>query len=331
MEFQTISIVTPSLNQGYFIERTVRSVLDQDVPGLEYIVIDGGSTDETLGILKRYKGCLYWVSERDQGQADAVNKGIRSTKGDIIGWLNSDDLYCPGALPSVLSFFEGHPAVDIVYGDAYFIDRDDRTIEPYPTEPWSLERLKSFCFLCQPAVFFRRQVVDGFGLLDRRFKFCLDYEYWLRLALRGVRFAYLPRVLACSRLYPETKTLGLRLRMQREVNDMLVERLGLVPDQWLLNYGRVFFNRKGIRRLDGGRVDAALEVTPNHISRKRRFQTLFLSALRAPAIAAISLIASLRWNRKISLNLFRIVANWARGHSRILLKKVFYRQGVVRG
>jgi glycosyltransferase involved in cell wall biosynthesis len=330
MVFPSISIVTPSLNQGHFIERTIRSVLDQDVPGLEYVVIDGGSTDETLKILERCEGHLCWVSERDKGQADAVNKGLRSTNGEIIGWVNSDDIYYPGALPRVLSFFEKHPEVDVVYGDAYHIDRDDRVIEPYHTEPWNLERLKTICFLCQPAVFFRRRVVDGFGFLDRRFRYCLDYEYWLRLALKGVRFAYLPRLLAGSRLYPATKTLGLRLKMHREINDMLLERLGRVPDQWLLSYARVFFNRKGIRRLDGGRVDMPVETISSNVLTERRFQSLCLSALRAPAIASISLIASLRWNRNISFSMLKTIANWLKGHSQIILKKVFDSQGAVR-
>lgn len=270
-----ISVITPSYNQGRYIERTLQSVLSQNAAVHEYVVFDGGSTDGTLDILKRFEGRVRWVSRKDRGQADAVNQGIRATSGEIIGWINSDDVYRPGALAAALAFLAANPSVDVVYGDAIHIREDDSIIEPYPTEDWDFERFKSACFICQPAAFFRRTVTQRFGLLDERLQYCMDYEYWLRLAAGGARFARLRRPLAGSRLHPETKTLGARNRVVVEINDMMRRTLGRVPDRWLINYGYVIVERTGIDR-----------------SSRR-----LLFALLAGAVA---LLAALRWNRSIS-------------------------------
>lgn len=320
--FPSISVVTPSLNQGGFIERTIWSVLNQDIPGLEYVIIDGGSSDETLKILRRFEGRLRWVSEEDKGQADAVNKGIKATKGEIIGWLNSDDIYYPGALSLVLSFFDEHAEVDIIYGDGNHVEIEDRIIESYPTKPWSFEHLKTGCFLCQPAVFFRRSMADRFGLLDEGLKYCLDYEYWLRLAARGARFAYIRQTLAATRLHPVSKTLGLRMKVIHETMDMLHQRLGYVPDEWLLSYARVSLNRKGERRLNGGRLDTLLPAPTENIFACKRLRTMCVSALLAMSAVFISLFASLRWNRRITWNMLRILAGWIRSHGRVLIRRV---------
>ena len=321
--FPSISVVTPSLNQGGFIGRTIWSVLNQDIPGLEYVIIDGGSNDETLKILRRFEGRLRWVSEEDKGQADAVNKGIEATKGDIIGWLNSDDIYYPDALKTVLAFFDKHAEVDIIYGDGNHIDVEDRVIERYPTKPWSFEQLKTGCFLCQPAVFFRRSVVDRFGLLDERLQYCLDYEFWLRLAGREARFARIRQTLAATRLHPVSKTLGLRMKVIHETMDMLHQRLGYVPDEWLLSYARVFLNRKGKRRLDGGRLDTVLPTFTENIFVRKRVWTVCVSPLLAASSVFISLFAALRWNRRISRNMLRILIGWIKSHSRTLIRRVF--------
>ena len=231
----SVSIVTPSFNQGRFVERTIQSVIQQNIPNLEHVVMDGGSTDETLSVLSRYQQHLSWISEPDDGQAAATNKGFQKTSGDIIGWLNSDDVYYPNAIAHVLDFFKAHPEIDIIYGDANLIDINEKLISRYPIEPWNINRLKRTCYISQPAVFFRRRVLVEHGLLDEKLNFCLDYEFWLRLALCGAKWAHIPHVLAGTRMYPETKTAISPLSFNHETVVMLREKLGYVPPEWLIN------------------------------------------------------------------------------------------------
>ncbi len=292
----SVSIITPSYNQGRFIQRTIDSVLAQPVPGgMEYLVMDGGSRDETVEILTRYNGRLHWVSEKDGGQADAVNKGLQRSAGEIIGWLNSDDIYYPGAIRAACDFFAAHPEADLVYGNANHIDEHDGIIEPYPTEDWDFQRLLQQCYLCQPAVFFRRRVVDRFGPLNARLRYCMDYEYWLRLANGGARFARIPQVLAGSRLYAETKTLGSRVQVHREMNDMMRALFHKVPDRWLFNYAHAVLDHRGVPRSD--RVRFPLRVS------------------------WLSLLAALRWNRCISRYMAGTVWMWSGGALRTAFKR----------
>lgn len=185
-----MSVITPSYNQGRFVERTIRSVLEQSVAVDEYVVFDGGSTDETVAVLKSFGDRVTWTSRRDRGQSDAVNQGIRATKGDVIGWLNSDDVYDKETCKTVLAYFKAHPEIDVVYGNANLIDESDAVLEPYRTEAWSLERLKSHCIISQPAAFIRRSAMTRYGMLDDRLQYCMDYEYWLRLSLAVLRLHF---------------------------------------------------------------------------------------------------------------------------------------------
>ena len=284
----SVSVVTPSYNQGRFLERTIRSVLEQEGCGpIEYLVMDGGSGDETVEILKRYSSRLEWVSEKDRGQADAVNKGLARAGGEIIGWLNSDDIYYPGAIRAACDFFAGHPEADLVYGNANHIDEQDGIIEPYPTEDWNFERLKERCYLCQPAVFFRRRVVERFGPLDVRWQYALDYEYWLRLAAGGALFARIGDLLAGSRLYAGTKTLGSRVEVHYETNDMMRDLFRRVPDRWLFNYAHAVLDARGVPR-----------------TRRLRF---------AVEVSALSLYAAVYWNRRISAGMIKLIGQWVKG------------------
>jgi len=279
-----VSIVTPSFNQGHFIKRTLESVSRQEGLEIEHVVFDGGSTDNTVDVLKQFTPAVRWVSEKDRGQTDAVNKGILATDGEIIGWLNSDDIYYPGAIAHVVSYFQDNPDVDVVYGKADHIDIDDAPFEEYPTEEWNFERLKYHCFLCQPAVFFRRSVVERHGLLDESLNYCMDYGYWIRLALAGVRFGYLETKLAGSRIYPENKTMGSRMKVHREINDMFRSLTGSVPDKWLFNYAHTVVELKVDKEAQRGRFCIAVGIQ--------------------------ALLAGMRWNGRLSGNMIKTVASW---------------------
>jgi glycosyltransferase involved in cell wall biosynthesis len=278
-----VSIVTPSYNQGRFIERTLQSVASQSGAEIEHVVFDGGSTDNTVEILKRFSSPVRWVSKKDKGQTDAINMGIKATDGEIIGWLNSDDIYYPGAIARVAAFFQANPEVDVVYGMADHIDVEDRPFESYSTEPWHFERLKDTCFICQPALFFRRRIVEKHGILNEALNYCMDYEYWLRLGKAGVRFSYLEEKLAGSRLYAENKTLGAKVKVHKEINDMFKNLFGQVPDRWLFNYAHA--------RMD--------------VIDRERFRILFLSG-----IALLSVSASLKWNRQVSVPMIKRLRSW---------------------
>jgi glycosyltransferase involved in cell wall biosynthesis len=292
----SISVVTPSYNQGRFIERTIRSVLSQGISSLEFVVMDGGSTDNTVEILRQYEDRLCWISEKDDGQADAVNKGIRATKGEVIGWLNSDDIYVPGALTTVLSFFDNNPEVDIVYGDADHIDVYDKVIEPYHTEDWDYERLKEICFLCQPAVFFRRRLIHKMGLLKAELRYCMDYEYWLRIGAI-TPFVYLKEKLAGSRMYKENKTIGEKIAVHIEINDMLKQRIGTVPEKWIYAYAHAAVDQKGYDR--------------SNYAENFKYVSLLIKT---------TLVSFMRWKQLTSIGAVKTMARWAIGVLRNLAR-----------
>jgi glycosyltransferase involved in cell wall biosynthesis len=186
-----ISVVTPSFNQAQFIERTIRSVLEQRHGDVEHIVVDGGSTDGTLEILTRYTGSIIWVSEKDRGQAHAINKGLALSTGEIVAWLNSDDTYETGALVTVARHFMDHPGCRWAYGKCRIVDEGDREIRSFVTwyknlllAKYSFTKLLAENFISQPGVFWRRSLLDEIGYLSESEHFCMDYEYWLRIGSR---------------------------------------------------------------------------------------------------------------------------------------------------
>ena len=217
-----ISVVVPSYNQADYLPATLASLCAQDHPDTEVLVFDGGSTDGSVDILRRSDHVvggqpIRWVSQRDHGQADAINMGLRASRGDVLAYLNSDDVYYPGTLSTVAAYFQRHPDCLALYGRAHHLHADGSVMEEYPTEPWNYDRLLETCFLCQPAVFWRREVIERFGVFDDTLRYALDYEYWLRVG-REIAFDYLDgHFLAGSRLHTDTKTLSQRVPVHIEL------------------------------------------------------------------------------------------------------------------
>ena len=228
-------MVTPSFNHGRFIRETIESVLIQRYPRIEYLVVDGGSTDETIGILESYGHRLSWVSEPDGGQTHAINKGWRRARGAIIAYLNSDDTYLPGAVETAVAALHAHPDAGAVYGEGYHVDEAGRVIARYPTEPFDMIRLAQTCFICQPTVFLRRDVVERLGFLDESRRYCMDYDLWIRLA-HASRFAYVPEYLANTRMHSATVTHALRGPVHAEILDTVYRHFGRVSSQWVYGY-----------------------------------------------------------------------------------------------
>lgn len=203
-----VSIVTPSFNQARYIEATIQSVLAQDYPRIEYIIIDGGSTDGTVEIIKNYEGRLAsWVSEPDEGQTDAINKGFARAKGDILAWINSDDTYEPEAVAAAVRYLEGHPDVGLVYGDCSFINESGGVIGKFNAAQTDLPLLRrGYVHIPQQASFFRADLWRQVGPLDTSFYFAMDYDLWTRLAARS-DIKYVPQTWANFRLHTSGKTI----------------------------------------------------------------------------------------------------------------------------
>ncbi|MDQ2945303.1 MAG: glycosyltransferase [Acidobacteriota bacterium] len=230
-----VSVVTPCLNMGRFLRATIESVLAQDYPRIEYIVMDGGSTDATLAILADYAGRLTYFSGPDAGTADAVNRGFRKAHGSILAFLNADDTYLPGGISAAVQALLAHPEAAAVYGNAYWVDQDGRTLGSYPVRPFDPALLRQECFICQPASFLRRDALEEAGMLDPALQYTYDYDLWIRLA-RVNTMGKIDQFVATSRMHRDSKTLGERRGVLKETLGMLQRHFGYIPFRWIDAY-----------------------------------------------------------------------------------------------
>jgi len=216
-----ISIVTPSYNQAQFLERTILSVLNQNYPNLEYIIIDGGSTDGSVEIIKKYEKYLsYWVSEKDRGQSHALNKGFEKATGDLVGWQNSDDIYLPGAFEKVIEVFKNKPNYDVYFGNVYLIDECDsiiRDLRFIKFSPFSL--IYEGTVLANQSTFFSKKIIKSYKL-DENFKFTMDYEFYFRI--RNSNFIFIHHFLGAFRLHSFAKTSLISDIGKKEHNKILI-------------------------------------------------------------------------------------------------------------
>jgi len=259
-----VSVITPSYNQAAYLEQTMLSVLSQDYPRIEYIVIDGGSTDNSVDIIKNYANQLaYWVSEKDNGQADAINKGFARVTGDVIAWLNSDDYYLPGAVSAAVKIFDERPHVALVYGNMLAVDEHGKTFNTLNYKQLTLEDLLCFQIIGQPAVFMRRSVLGNLKL-DSKFHFLLDHDLWIQIARRG-NILHINQTWAAARYHAAAKNRAKAAEFGREafrILEKIKQDENLAPIlAGIDRRARASAHRMDARYLlDGGQSAAALSA-----------------------------------------------------------------------
>jgi len=260
-----VSIITPSYNQASYLEQTILSVLEQDHTSLEYLVVDGGSQDGSVEIIRKYADRLaWWVSERDAGQAEAINKGLARARGEVVAWLNSDDLLLPGAVARAVAALEANPELGMIFGDAITIDAQGKSLNHLRFGEWGLTEFMRFRIICQPAVFMRKSALDKAGYLDPAFHYLLDHHLWIRLARLGP-VQHIPETLAAARHHPAAKNVAQAAGFGQEalrILDWMEGQADLAPlvqqDRRRIEAGAQRLNARYL--LDGGLPGPALKA-----------------------------------------------------------------------
>lgn len=264
-----ISVVTPSFNQGQFLDQTMNSVLGQDYSNVEYIVVDGGSTDNSVEIIKKYADRLaYWVSEKDRGQTHAINKGLEKSTGDVLCYLNSDDQLLPHVLSDVAEYFVAHGDVDCVYGCTIMIDQNGSELLARHEIPFDYNiLLYGIGYIQQPSTFWRRSVYEAIGPFQEDLQFNMDYEYWIRMASNGFRMEYVDKFLSLYRLHNKSKSVVRSTLIRKERKQ--IRKAFYKGRGFELFYGLIFplyniflrFKRQAIKIFKYGRF----EFLPGHL------------------------------------------------------------------
>lgn len=260
-----ISIITPSYNQSDYLEMSMLSVLNQDYPNLEYIVVDGNSTDGSQEIIKKYADRLaWWVSEKDNGQADAFNKGLSHANGKYIGWLNSDDLYLEHAITEAVEILEMNPDIAFVFGDVQSINQDGEITNIMKYGNWDILDLMKFKIIGQPAVFMRKDLLVSIGGLDPTFHFLLDHQLWLKLASKA-SIKYSNKLWAAARFHAEAKNIAQAEKFGQEAY-RLVEWMEKNPDLnqlFLDHHNKIIAGAQRMDArylLDGGKYNESVKM-----------------------------------------------------------------------
>lgn len=282
--FPKITIITPSFNQGVYLEQAIKSVRVQQYPTLEHIIVDGGSTDNSVNILEEYSSrCgwrqLRWISEPDHGQSDALNKGFKMASGEIVGWLNADDLYHPGCFRNVLEGFQRFPAADIIYGDYAWVDAEGRAFQLRRETSFSKFVLLYHHMLYVPttATFFRRRFIDEGELLDISYHYAMDYEFFVRLAERGYRFQHISRTLADFRSQPASKSnTGAKQQFLEQCDALARYR------PWVAHGGRVRSRLLRLARLGAAARRYGEKAVRGYYFNQFKRRTPFVESIKTP-------------------------------------------------
>lgn len=303
-EFPRVTIITPSYHQAEFLEQTIRSVLDQHYPNLEYFIIDGGSTDGSVEIIQRYSDQLSgWVSEKDHGQAEAINKGFARATGEIVAWINSDDYYLPGAIAAGVRALQERPECSLVYADVVSINGPGEVINVMTYPQWGLDDLMQFCTIGQPSVFMRRSALEQAGYLDTSIHYLLDHELWLRILQVGPMH-YVAQQWSAARFHAGAKNVSMGPNYGKDARRLV---------QWMAQHPVLGPRYQRLRRriwAGAYRISARYLLDVNMYGPALRdyarslwsYPPIALPELHRMAFAAVSLVVNVNGLKKAFLN-----------------------------